>query len=174
MNEPENRAFLRRAVEFLSSRGITQFLDLAQSDSREVVRAIDPGAGYVRADPRAPEKVFGLPEVLDVLDLTRPVAVLLVSVLHFVPDSDDPLGLVRRLVEPVPPGSHLVISHATLDFGDPGDGGFTTPRTYARIGRFFDGLGLVEPGLVKITTWRPGDETPADHARHYAGVGRKP
>ena len=110
----------------------------------------------------------------------------MVTVLHFVPDSDDPGGVVRRFAGGLAPGSFLAISHAT-DEAAPGAAaqvkdlykGTTAAahtRTGAEIMRFFDGFDMVEPGLVYLPLWRPDDGPPEhpERAWFYAGVGRKP
>ncbi|WP_240135201.1 SAM-dependent methyltransferase [Streptomyces sp. MUM 178J] len=141
---------------------------------------------YVQADVRDPDRI--LEQAAKVLDFTRPIALSLVALLHFVGDEDDPHDLVRRLVDALPPGSHLVVSQLTADF-DPlavqrgvemyAAGGVTlAPRAYAEIARLFDGLELVEPGLVQLGEWRPemgaGEGGDADEAVSlYGGVGRK-
>ncbi|WP_267242453.1 SAM-dependent methyltransferase [Streptomyces sp. PR69] len=141
---------------------------------------------YIQADVRDPDRI--LEQAAKVLDFTRPIALSLVALLHFVGDEDDPHDLVRRLVDALPSGSHLVVSQLTADF-DPlsvqrgvdmyAAGGVTlAPRPYAEIARLFDGLELVEPGLVQLTEWRPepdaGERGDGDEAVSlYGGVGRK-
>jgi S-adenosyl methyltransferase len=134
---------------------------------------------YLDADIRDPEKI--LHDAARTLDFGQPVALITLLVLHFIPDADDPWGIVSRLVDAVPSGSYLVMSHGTLDF-DPGGGPGTDrynervptqmiPRPRAEIARFFDGLDLIEPGLVALADWRaePGQ---MGHIA-YAAVGRK-
>ncbi len=139
----------------------------------------------VLADLREPEVILGQPEVRRLLDLTRPVAVLLVAVLHFLRDEEDPTGIVTRLRDAMAPGSHLVISHATADF-HPQAGAKVTQvyqhasaplllRSHSQIARFFDGFDLVEPGLVEPAAWRPDPEGPTKPSAggFYSGVGRR-
>jgi hypothetical protein len=212
-----NRAFLRRAVRFLVDAGIRQFLDIgagvptsgnvheiaqrAAPESRVVYVDVDPAAvadsqrilaGNERAtaiqeDVRRPAQVLGHPEVRQLVDLTQPVAVLLVSVLHFVVDADLPAAIVATLRDVVTSGSYLVLSHVTSD-SRPGTaakmtaanehaGTFAMPRTRAEVARFCAGFDLVEPGLVPVERWRP--ECPEDFDGReplcmHAGVGRKP
>ncbi len=211
----ENRKFLGRAVRFLLDSGVRQFLDLGsgiptQENVHEIAQrgdpqarvvyvdndpvavahsklilAGDPRATVINADLREPESVFTHPEVTSLLDFSEPVGVLMVTVLHFVPDSDDPAGAVHRFARGLVPGSYLVVSHATHEAA-PGAAaqvqelykGATASvhtRTSAEIMRFFDGFELAEPGLVYLPLWRP-DAGPPEHperAWFYAGVGRR-
>lgn len=121
------------------------------------------------------------------LDLSRPVAIMLLATLNFIPDEDDPAGIVARLLASVPSGSCLTIAHPSFDFGAAGmpeaaelldksirASYIVRPRT--EIAGFFAGLDLVEPGLVQIDRWRPDRPvTPTDRPTPiYVGVGRKP
>ena len=117
------------------------------------------------------------------LDLTKPVAVLLVAVLHFIRDDEDPGGIVAQLREAMAPSSFLVISHATGDFHP--QAGTKVTQVYRRasaplvlrdrqmIERFFDGFDLVEPGVVEIQRWRPDGQDAALPGGYYGGVGRR-
>jgi SAM-dependent methyltransferase len=212
-----NRAFLRRAVRYVADQGITQFLDIGsgiptvgnvheaaqQADPRSRVvyvdsdpiavahsRAIlagDERTAVVQADLREPEVLLAHPSVTATLDLTRPVAVLMVAVLHFVPDEDDPRDAVARLAARLVPGSYLVLSHASAE-GRPEMAGShrqlyrrtptpMTMRSHADITRLFDGFELVEPGLVWLPLWHPDSpgavEQRPERTTGYAGVGRK-
>jgi SAM-dependent methyltransferase len=139
----------------------------------------------IRADLRDPEAILTAPDLTRVLDLERPVAVLLVAVLHFIRDSEDPYAIVSRLIRALAPGSYLVISHGTQDF-DP-DRAATAVRFYEQatapfvlrnkpeIQRFFDDLELVDPGLVQIPYWRP-DQPVSENTRRiwlYGAVAQK-
>ncbi|HEX9064359.1 MAG TPA: SAM-dependent methyltransferase, partial [Streptosporangiaceae bacterium] len=139
----------------------------------------------INADLRRPESVLRHPDVTALLDFSEPVGVLMVAVLHFVPDSDDPFGVVRGFARALVPGSYLAISHATSEAAPAAAAQVqdlytsTTAsahtRTRTQIGRFFDGFELVEPGLVYLPSWRP-DAGPPEHperAWFYAGVGRR-
>ncbi len=210
-----NRAFLGRVVRFLARNGISQFLDIgtgipSPGSTREVIHGISPGArvvyvdndpiviahtrsllagggpvSVVHADLRDPEGLLGNPGVRNFLDFGKPIAVLLVAVLHFIRDREEPHRLVRTLRDAMPPGSYLAISHGTQDFSPEramaavrGYDEATAPfvlRTRDEIARFFDGLQLVEPGLVQLPFWRPEDEAAGDPETIwlYAGVGRK-
>ncbi len=142
----------------------------------------------VLADLRQPEVILGHPALRRLLDLARPVAVLLVAVLHFIRDAEDPAGIVARLRDTMAPGSYLVISHATGDF-HPHAGAKVTEvygqasaplvlRSRRQIERFFDGFDLVEPGLVEPAAWRPDEQGQGHRGRGaggcYSGVGRQP
>lgn len=122
----------------------------------------------------------------DNLDLSQPVALLLFAILHFFEDDAGPYGLVDKLPAALPSGSYLVVSHVTADHepqkwarfvevmrnqGMPGH-----LRSRAEVTRFFDGLDLVDPGVVPILQWRPTEPTDLTDAQValYGGVGRKP
>ncbi|MEU7019129.1 SAM-dependent methyltransferase [Streptomyces sp. NPDC046203] len=215
-----NRAFMRRAVRHAIDRGVTQFLDIgsgiptfgnvhevaqAASDEARVVyvdhdpvavahsRAVldgDDRASVVAADLRKPREILESPEVRGLLELDRPVALLLVAVLHFLEDGDEPAAAVAELLGALAPGSMLVLTHASYE-------GIPVPqeraggavgvyrdirnplvmRSKAEIARFFDGTELVEPGLVPMPLWRsdnPDEEEDPFAFSGYAGVGRKP
>jgi hypothetical protein len=124
---------------------------------------------YIDADLRRPATILDHP-ALDLLDLERPVALLLIAVLHFLTPDDDPGALVRHLVERLPSGSYLALTHFTFDFMPPelsrgletargsGSHGAFQPRSREQVAAFLDGLDLIEPGLVSVTDWRPRDE----------------
>ncbi|MFJ2442858.1 MULTISPECIES: SAM-dependent methyltransferase [unclassified Streptomyces] len=213
-----NRAFMRRAVEFALTQGITQFLDIGSGiptfgNVHEVAQAGSPGAKvlYVDHDPvavahsrsvlegnrnaavlngdlRKPRTILDSPETLELLDLERPVALLLVFVLHFLEDADEPYRAVAELRDALAPGSLLILTHASYD-------GVPLPkertgaavavyedirnplvmRTREETARFFEGFTMVEPGLVSMPLWRP--DCPAEEEDPYAfsgfaGVGR--
>jgi SAM-dependent methyltransferase len=147
-------------------------------------------AVMVHADLRDPDAILGHPEVVELLDLSRPVAVLCASSLHFIPDQDEPGRILAAYRDRLAPGSFLVISHASVvaPQDDPdGDVDSATEvysnasahlhaRTYDEILMLFDGFELVDPGLVWMPQWRPDPGTfPAGRLRSLrAGVGRKP
>ncbi|MEV6631922.1 SAM-dependent methyltransferase [Actinoplanes sp. NPDC051470] len=140
---------------------------------------------YVDADLREADRILPAPEARDTLDLGRPVAVLLMGVLHFFPD-DDAYDLVPTIMAGLPSGSYVAISHVTGDHDPEGWARFTAVmrrqgieshlRDRAGVARFFDGLELVEPGVVPILDWRPkGPATLTDaQVALYGGVARKP
>ncbi|KOU22137.1 hypothetical protein ADK52_22520 [Streptomyces sp. WM6372] len=220
-----NRAFMRRAVRYAVAQGVTQFLDIGSGiptfgNVHEIAQAASPEArvvyvdhdpvavahsravlageertGIVAADLRKPQDVLAAPEVSQLLDLERPVALLLVAVLHFLEDSDDPYAAVAELRDALAPGSLLVLTHASYE-GIPlsqevaaGTVGVyrdirnpLVMRSREQIGRFFDGFELVEPGVVSMPLWQPegtedpeGGETPEDPYAFsgFGGVGRK-
>ena len=118
------------------------------------------------------------------MDFSEPVAVLLIGILHCIPDSDDQAGLVNRLLAAVPPGSYLVIAHPASDVHASQIGTAAkqlnqvmaepvTLRTHAEVARFFDGLDLVEPGLVQLHRWRAVPADPGTELANYGGVARK-
>ncbi len=211
-----NRAFLRRAVHFLVGAGITQFLDIGSGiptvgNVHEVARADDPQArvvyvdvdpvavshsramlagdpltAVVEADVRDVQGILDHPDTRRLLDLDRPVAVLVLGVLHFVPDSDDPPGIVARLREALVPGSYVALVNVTHENQPPEviEGQKLSSRTstpiYLRsreeLMAQFDGLTLVEPGLVPLPLWRPDSDLDVDpHPERFgalAGVAR--
>lgn len=158
--------------------------------ARALLTSAPEGAtAYVDADLRDPERILEHPDVLATLDLTRPVGLMLVAVLHFLRDSDDPYGVARRLIEAIPSGSYVAISHATTDLvpqhiADTAAPATTTSmidmafRTRDQFAAFFDGLDLIAPGVTPVTEWRPEDQpeqrTPVAQASMYAAVARKP
>ncbi|CAL9357139.1 hypothetical protein SUDANB105_00590 [Streptomyces sp. enrichment culture] len=213
-----NRAFMRRAVRYAVDQGVTQFLDVGSGiptfgNVHEVAQAAAPGARvvYVDHDPvavahsqavlegnedadvaaadlRKPQDILTSPQVERLLDLNRPVALLLVAILHFVEDADDPYTAVAQLSEALAPGSMLVLTHASYE-GIPlpperADGAVDVykdirnpliMRSRDEIARFFEGYDMVEPGLVPMPHWRP-DTAPEDEDPYafagFAGVGR--
>jgi SAM-dependent methyltransferase len=213
-----NRAFMRRAVRYAADQGISQFLDVGSGiptfgNVHEVAQSARPGArvvyvdhdpvavahseavlegnedaGVVAADLRKPQEILSSPEVERLIDLNQPVALLLVAILHFVEDEDDPYRAVAELGEALAPGSLLVLTHASYE-GIPlppeRAGGavdvyedIRNPlimRSREEIARFFEGYDMVEPGLVAMPRWRP-DTAPDDEDPYafsgFAGVGR--
>lgn len=161
------------------------------SHARALLTGAPPGrTAYLDADLREPEKILGHPDLRATLDLDRPVAVVLMAILHFIPDADDPYGIVERLLRDLPAGSYLCLSHFTVDFlpaevarrlreswdANPANGPGRA-RSLDEVGRFFDGLELVPPGIVPLAEWRAADEpqprpSPADISG-YGAVGRK-
>jgi hypothetical protein len=126
----------------------------------------DGATAYLDADVRDADRI--LAEAAETLDFTQPVALTLVSLLHFLTDSDDPYATVARLVAALPSGSYLVISHGTYEVLPPAQAAqFTAlnaaspvpfrPRDRVEVGRFFDGLDLVDPGIVPVAAWRDDD-----------------
>jgi hypothetical protein len=139
---------------------------------------------YVHGDARDPGPI--IESAAETLDFGQPVALMLIGVLHLIQDSEDPWGLVAWLMAQLPAGSYLAISHPAIDIG-PGQAEaqrrynerVSTPQTlrsHDQVARFFEGLELVEPGLVYVHTWRPGefDTAPEDATSAWGGVARKP
>jgi SAM-dependent methyltransferase len=203
----------------MAESGIRQFLDIGsgiptQGNVHEVAEQAAPGShvAYVDIDPvaiahshailagnenalvidadlRDPEKILAHRRLGRLIDFSQPVGLLLVAVLHFITDEEDPAGIVATLRDALAPGSYLAISHGT-DEGKPGvaqaaekvyDRGVAAPlrmRSRAEILPFFDGWELVEPGLVVLPEWRPdADAEPADPGKFWgglAGVARTP
>jgi hypothetical protein len=210
-----NRRFLGRAVTYLAAEtGIRQFLDIgtgipAVNNTHEVAQAVAPDARvvyvdndpivmkhaqarlrprtgtitYIEADARDTEKI--LSAAAGTLDFSRPVAVMLIAVLHCIPNEDDPFGAVRRLMAAVPPASHLALTHPGVD-QMPAEmtaaqqtlrqatGQRVTFRTRHQVTRFFAGLELLDPGVVPVQDWHP---TPAERkvatSGMWGGVARK-
>jgi len=149
---------------------------------------VDAGPGKVAiidGDLRDPAAILADPRVREVLDFDKPIAVLLAAVLQFVSDDEDPHGIVRTLVDAVAPGSYLALSHVTGDF-DPERLAAqakayekSTARLAARsskeITAFFDGMELLDPGVVLVPRWRPDGPVPADadDIWMYGAMGRK-
>lgn len=214
-----NRTFLRRSVQFLAEQGIDQFLDIGSGiptvgnvhqiaekvnpAARTVYVEIDPvavahsramlqdnpSATAIRADAREPERILDQAEVKELLDLSKPMAVLLVAVLHLLPLDEEAYHTVEVLREALVPGSYVVISHPTREDAPPefleqinrltvASAGNYQYRSRAQIRRFFDGLELLEPGLVHTPLWRPegADDLCLDRPERalcFAGVGQK-
>jgi S-adenosyl methyltransferase len=153
--------------------------------ARALLDSSEAGATrYIDADLRDTDTI--LAGAADVLDFGKPVAVTLLAILHAIPDPDDPYAIVARLLDAVPPGSYLAISHAASDlldqetmrsFADSWNNRgqqHITWRTREQVARFFTGTDLVEPGLVRVDEWRPtSDTTNAGTSNEWGAVGRK-
>ncbi|SDL64551.1 S-adenosyl methyltransferase [Lentzea albidocapillata subsp. violacea] len=214
-----NRAFLRRAVRELTALGVDQFLDIGSGiptrgnvheiaqegnpDSRVVYVDIDPvaaahGRAILAGDPRSaailgdlrkPHDVLAAPETTALLDFSRPVGLIMAAVLHFVPDSDDPAGLLRAFADRLAPGSYVVISHAGMENKPKPEDVPASSQTYLRnvsevywrdtaeVTALVDGLDLLEPGVVPVPLWRCGPDGDPDgfgaQAHALACVARK-
>jgi hypothetical protein len=156
------------------------------SHAQALLTSTPEGAcAYVDADIRDTGKI--LKDAANVLDFSRPVGVCLIMILQFIPDEDDPASIVRALIDAMPSGSYLTIAHPASDvdqYVGPAlrqlntrmGGTRAVPRSHEQVSRFFDGLELLEPGLVQLHRWRPGpgvDDTSRDLAA-YGAVARKP
>jgi hypothetical protein len=150
--------------------------------ARALLTSDPPGAtDYIDADLRNTGAI--LAQAARTLDFGRPVAVMLVGILQCIPDEDDPRRIVAALMDAVPPGSYLAVSHPAADvYAQARAGaallneGLSSPiifRTRAAVARFFGGLELVEPGLVSISQWRSGAGADASPLANWAGVARK-
>ena len=153
--------------------------------ARALLTGDGPGATeYIDADLRDTDAI--LSQARQLLDFDRPVAVTLIAILHAVPDADDPYTLVTRIMNAVPSGSYLAISHVGSDlFGAEALAGVSSltdqvadwkfaSRSREQVARFFDGMDLVEPGLVRVEEWRPSPVA-ADEGKStvYGAVARK-
>jgi len=139
--------------------------------------------GYIEADLHEPDKI--LREAARTLDFARPVALTLLGVLNFILDDDEARAVVKRLLDAVPSGSYLAIAHASNEvnaeeaeaarrFWNENAKPPITFRTADEIGRFFDGLELLEPGVVSCSRWRPSpDDLESPEVDQFCGVGRK-
>jgi hypothetical protein len=142
------------------------------------------GTSYIDADLRNPAAILG--EAARTLDFSRPIGVMLIAILHFIGPGDHPYEIVRTLMDAVPPGSYLAISHIASDILPEELAAFARSynersgkklvlRDRDEVARFFDGLELADPGLTQISSWRPvSDLEVAAQATAWGGVARKP
>jgi SAM-dependent methyltransferase len=210
-----NRAFLGRAVRYLAAEaGIRQFLDIgtgipSANNTHEVAQATAPGSrvvyvdndpivlaharalltsvtgttAYLDADARDPATILAGAATLD---FSQPVAVMLIAIMHCVPDEDDPYAIVGQLMRAVPPGSYLVLSQPAKDMlpekAAQAEAALSRAmrqkvqyRTHAEVSRFFDGLELIEPGVVHLPEWRPDEPVDPDGpvTGMWGGAARK-
>ena len=212
------RQFLADTISTLAAAGIRQFLDIGTGlptadNTHEVAQRLAPDArvvyvdndqvvlaharalltsspegktAYLDADIRDVDTI--LARAAETLDFSEPVAVLLIAVLHFVQDSDDPYRLVRALMDALPPGSYLAICHGASDiepenvteaerrYNEQASARLTL-RNREQVSRFFDGLELTGPGLVNLGRWSPraaGDSVASEDVAGYCGIARKP
>jgi hypothetical protein len=153
--------------------------------ARALMVSNDSGrVAYVDGDLCEPRSILTVPALTQVLDLSEPVALMLIAVLMLLGDDDDPHGAVATLCDALPSGSYLALTHPTQDF-DPkamsvvtqaarGGGMTFAPRGRAEVERFFGGWTLEEPGLVPVKVWRPNTEQDDPKSAYYwAGVARK-
>jgi hypothetical protein len=210
------RAYLGRVVRYLAAEaGIRQFLDIgtgipAANNTHEVAQAVAPDArvvyvdndpivlaharallvgttaptAYIDADARDIDRI--LTEAAGILDFSQPVAVMFISLLHLIPDSDDPAGIVATAMDAVPAGSYLALSHMASDIMPERTADIRerlnrsmpeqhTFRSRDQVTALFTGLTLVEPGVVRLPEWRP--DSPDDVSNpvpQWGGVARKP
>ncbi|WP_254716655.1 SAM-dependent methyltransferase [Actinomadura sp. WMMB 499] len=198
--------------------GIRQFLDIGtglptQDNTHEVAQRVAPESrivyadndplvlaharalltsapegmtAYIDADLRDPENIVA--EAAESLDFTEPIAVMLIGILPHIVDDAEATSIVRRLIEPLPSGSHFVLVHDTADFHgrsvldamakfEEEGGQPLCARDHGQIEALMDGLDLVPPGIVSTTRWRVDLDDPwgeAEQVAHYGAVGRKP
>ncbi|HEU5160072.1 MAG TPA: SAM-dependent methyltransferase [Streptosporangiaceae bacterium] len=214
-----NRRFLSRVVTMLARQGIRQFLDIGsglptQENVHEIAQrtavesrvvyidndpvvlahgrallADNPRTTVVQADLREPRSVIDHPDVRRLLDFDEPVAILLLAILHFIPDGANPAGIVQTLRGSLVPGSYLVISHGhagkvSKDVEKQVRGAYSNtaagdiiPRTPEQILEYFEGMDVLEPGVVPVEAWRLDDgpvEVDLTKGGFFAVVGRKP
>ncbi|HEU5156995.1 MAG TPA: SAM-dependent methyltransferase [Streptosporangiaceae bacterium] len=207
-----NRVFLKQAVRFAVDSGVEQFIDIGSGlptveNTHEIAIGADPkcrvvyvdndpivcvhgqallassgSTVVVQADLRRPEAIVNHPDVTGLIDFDRPLGLLLLGVLHFLPD-DEAYAVMDRLRRTMVPGSVLAISHLTADSDPEGMARFAgvlasapeptviVPRTRDHVERFFAGFDLVEPGLVAVHRWRPPIDRASDRFWLWAGVG---
>lgn len=201
----------------MRERGVSQFLDIGpglptQGNVHQLARQHDPearvvyvdndavvlghsksllcgvsGTTIVSGDLREPERVLSNPDVRALIDFSRPVALFMTLVLHFIPPEDGPHGMVGKFRDALYPGSFLVLSHVTGDGREAGalaeiDDTYVNAnaplimRSQAEVMGFFEGFELVDPGVVFLSQWRPTAEYYAEGGTRwgYGGVGRKP
>jgi S-adenosyl methyltransferase len=212
-----NRAFLRRTVTHLVESGVRQFLDLGSGiptvgNVHEVAQSLEPQARVVyvdldpvavahsrailadnpfatamRGDLRRPDELLAAPILTGLLDLSQPVAVLMVAVLHFVGDQDAPGDVIQTFRRRLPAGSFLAVSHATHELHPPEltaahralyqqTATPMTMRSRAEVQSLFDGFELVPPGVVLIEQWHPGPDADTQEPERYpvwGGLGRR-
>jgi SAM-dependent methyltransferase len=219
----ENRRFLIRAVRFCAQAGIRQFIDIGaglptQDNVHQVAQRADPGARVVYADNDGvvvshglallaeddqttvvhadllrPADLLAHPGLRGLIDLSQPVGLLVVALLHFIPDDGDPMGALASLRDALAPGSYLVLSHAEFSPDhvverQPASEqtrrlreAYRRPTGVARsrdeLAAFFGDFEIVEPGLTEVWNWRPDSESvinPSDIMAMVGGVARKP
>lgn len=206
---------MHRASAWLAGQGVDQFLDIGTGiptapNLHQIVQAVTPGArivyadndpivlrhaeallvshpdgatDYIHADVRQPEAI--LEQAAKLLDFTRPVALSLIALMHFLPDGQDPYGITRTLVGALPSGSYLVLSHGTADqhpeLKQETESAYRKGeislrmRTREEVEPFFEGLELVGPGLVTAPEWYQEEPAPVnERSGFYVGVARVP
>ncbi|MET8848537.1 SAM-dependent methyltransferase [Amycolatopsis sp. NPDC004625] len=214
----DNRNFLRRAVTYLVDAGVRQFIDIgsgiptvgnvhqvardlapdvkvayvdndpvAVTQSRLLLRD-DPATTVIDADLRHPGAILDHQDTRALLDFEQPIALLMIAVLHFIPDRDDPAGIVAAYRDALPRGSYLALSHLTDETAPPelrqqvrtcinlyqNSASPLVARTRATLAQWLDGLDLVPPGVTVANQWKP-DSTPRsgpDHDLVIAGLAR--
>jgi O-methyltransferase involved in polyketide biosynthesis len=216
----ENRRFLDRVVRFLVDAGIRQFIDIGtglptQGHVHEILQRIAPDArvAYIDNDPvvvthgqallsgrgqttvinadlRNPHEILTSPALAQLIDLRRPVAILLMAVLHFIDDDDQARHVIVQLTEAITPGSYLALSHAVSDTrpdtmaqlasvyreGPMKGAKAQDLRTRSEVVQLLDGLDIIEPGIVHLPAWRPDPGATFNDPEAVwlvGGIGRK-
>lgn len=152
--------------------------------AHQLLRGMAQGATrYIYGDLREPETI--LSEAGQVLDFSQPAAIIIFGVLHFFSDSDDPRGTAQRIMEPLAPGSYLALTHLAHDVAgkdltetfsrlNPVMAESVVLRSRSEVSALFDGLELIEPGVVQLPQWHPDSGTaPAGPLPMWCGVARK-
>jgi hypothetical protein len=211
-----DRYFLARAVRYLAAQGIRQFLDIGTGlptvdNTHEVAQRTAPeskivyvdndplvlvharalltsspegACDYIDADAHDPGSIVR--QAARTLDFGQPIAIMMLGIVNFIMDTDQAIGIVRRLTDATVPGSYLVISHPTTEvdaapmteavryWNQQGSAPMTL-RTHDELLRFFDGMELVEPGVVTCSRWRPDVMEIGEtiDVTHFGGVARK-
>ena len=205
-----NRAFLGRAVRFLLDAGVRQFLDVGSGiptagNVHEIAQSADPlsrvvyvdndpvavahseailagndHAAVVNADLRAPQSVLGSPQVARLLDLNQPVGLLMIAVLHFIPDEDDPAAVISHFRDALAAGSHVAVTTVTdenwkEEYGRAGDLYRRTrtpvvPRNRHQVRALLTGWEVVEPGIVWVPEWHPDWQDDVGDDPSWAGM----
>jgi hypothetical protein len=204
---------MHRAVRFAAESGIRQFIDIGTGiptspNTHQVAHEVSPdirvayvdndpivathagahllgagNTGFFLGDLRDPESILHHPTIGKLIDFDQPVGLMLVAILHFIRDDEDPAALVAAYRDALPAGSYLLISHVTADFHDPGTGSEEAAdvyrqsratatfnlRTRDEILALCEGFELVEPGLAQLPLWRPDGPVPGK--RELAGIG---
>ena len=210
-----NRRFLGRSVRYMAQAGVRQFLDIGTGiptadNTHQVAQSVEPLArvvyvdndpivlsharalltsttaptAYVDADARDTSKI--LDQAAELLDFSQPIAVMLIAILHCIPDEDDPYRLVSDFTSAVAPGSYLAITHPASDQLEVANraaqsltqsmGKKVTFRSHQEVSRFFTGLEFVDPGVVPIQDWRSDSirDIQSPPTAMWGGVARKP
>lgn len=212
------RAFLRRAVHFLLEQGIDQFLDIGAGlptagHVHEIAHRTNPAARVayvdidpvviahsqailrdatwaiaVQADARRSRELLARSEIRNFLDFRRPIGLLAIAILHFVPDNAEAQAVVQSVTEGIASGSHVVLTHATADavpsaVAEAGEQNYRRAnaplhfRTHTEVVALLEGLDLVSPGVVYLPLWRPDvDDILQEHperSANYGGIGAK-
>jgi hypothetical protein len=210
----ESKAFTRRAIKCVAELGIKQFIDIGAGfpnypNTHDIAQSIEPaarvvytdndsavacrmksflagkpGTAFVQSDILEPEIFFAERSVKGLIDFSQPVACMIASVLHFIPEQLSPAGIAASLRAALPRGSYLILSHLASDIPWDASNNMATlrraiadlhPRSKPQVMEFFGDFGLIAPGLVHAAGWRPAHEPqpPGRTLAIYAGVACK-